>query len=130
MLHGKQLHRAAWCALLIAVVFGGIVCVAAPAPQSADDAVLVHLNFAIGWYRQLVAVDPGAGQPSDLLYLSNARAEAKQALQSAFQSAQAIATLQAQQKKADAGPASTVATGEQSTMPKVSRALCKKLRTP
>jgi small-conductance mechanosensitive channel len=66
----------------------------AQAPRIADDAILSHLNSSIGWYRQLSTIDQGAGQPSDLLYLSNARSQARQALQLAFQAAQSIAGLQ------------------------------------
>lgn len=92
--------------------------------QIVDSTVLAHLNFAISWYRQVAAADPSAGQPSDLLYLSDARTQARQAVQSAFQSAQAIATLQAQQKKADAGQASTNPQAEQgSDAQSISRAL-------
>ena len=66
----------------------------AQAPQVAEDAILNHLNAGIGWYRQLSTIDQGAGQPSDVLYLSNARSQARQALQLAFQAAQSIAGLQ------------------------------------
>ena len=67
----------------------------AQAPQIAENAILSHLNSGIGWYRQLTTVDQSAGQPSDLLYLSNARSQARQALQLAFQAAQAISGLKA-----------------------------------
>jgi small-conductance mechanosensitive channel len=99
----RQLHRVAWCCFLAIIVTGGISLLAAQATPINDASVLAHLNLAIGWYRQVIAVDPGAGQPSDLLYLSNARADAEQAIQAAFQSAQAIATLEAQQKKERTG---------------------------
>ncbi len=66
----------------------------AQAPQIAENAILNHLNAGIGWYRQLTTVDQSAGQPSDLLYLSNARSQARQALQLAFQAAQSISGLQ------------------------------------
>ncbi len=65
----------------------------AQAPQIAESAILGHLNLGISWYRQLTTVDQGAGQPSDILYLSNARSQARQALQLAFQAAQSIAGL-------------------------------------
>jgi hypothetical protein len=58
-----------------------------------DAAVIQHLNAAITWYNQLIAVNESAGQPSDTFYLNNARSLAKQALQFAFQSADAEATL-------------------------------------
>jgi small-conductance mechanosensitive channel len=68
--------------------------------------ILAHLNQAISWYRQIAALDITAGQPSDSLYLENARASAAQALQLAFQAASAQAALLAQKKKtagSDAG---------------------------
>ncbi len=73
---------------------------AAQQPVSPGDAVLQHLNQAISWYRRIASLDVSAGQPSDALYLANARASAAQALQLAFQAAQAQATLLAQQKSA------------------------------
>ncbi len=45
----------------------------------------------------MTAIDQGAGQPSDVLYLSAARSQAKQALQLAFQASQSIAALQGAQ---------------------------------
>ena len=66
--------------------------------MSRGDAILQHLNLAISWYRRVSSLDISAGQPSDALYLANARASAAQALQLAFQAAQAEATLLAQQK--------------------------------
>ncbi len=65
----------------------------AQAPQIAETAILAHLNSGIGWYRQLSTIDQGAGQPSDVLYLANARSQARQALQLAFQAAQSISGL-------------------------------------
>ncbi len=74
-------------------------------PVSPGDAILQHLNLAISWYRRVSGLDISAGQPSDALYLASARASAAQALQFAFQAAQAEATLLAQQKApADANP--------------------------
>jgi small-conductance mechanosensitive channel len=71
------------------------VCAAAAPRQSSPDsaAVLAHLNQAISWYRHLDALDVTAGQPSDTLYLENARDSAAQALQLAFQAATAQAEL-------------------------------------
>jgi small-conductance mechanosensitive channel len=63
-------------------------------PQIADEAIVGHLNLAIGWYRQLAAINSEAGQPSDTLYLSQARSDGRQAVQLAFQAAQSIADLQ------------------------------------
>jgi len=64
-------------------------------PQSHRDsgAILNHLNDAISWYRHVASVDATAGQPSDELYLENARNSASQALQLAFQAALAQAAM-------------------------------------
>ncbi len=74
-----------------------LVCAAwAAAPNSLQidgNAILHHLNVAISWYRHLSAADETSGQPSDVLYLENARDLAHQALQFAFESAQAEASL-------------------------------------
>jgi small-conductance mechanosensitive channel len=65
-------------------------------PQLDGSAIIDHLNAAISWYRHLASLDVTAGQPSDVLYLENARSTAAQALQLAFQSALAeAAPLQA-----------------------------------
>ena len=63
------------------------------APQNDSDAIVNHLNAAISWYRHVASVDVTAGQPSDELYLENARNSATQALQLAFQAALAQAAL-------------------------------------
>ena len=77
--------------VMLLVGLGGLC---AQAPQIAESAILNHLNSGISWYRQLTTIDQGAGQPSDVLYLSNARSQARQALQLAFQAAQSISGLQ------------------------------------
>ena len=76
---------------MVLVIAGALF---AQAPQIAETAILNHLSSGIGWYRQLTTIDQGTGQPADVLYLSNARSQAKQALQLAFQAAQSIAGLQ------------------------------------
>jgi hypothetical protein len=58
-----------------------------------DAAIIQHLNSAITWYKQLTTANEAAGEPSDAFYLENARGLAKQALQLAFQSADAEAAL-------------------------------------
>ena len=58
-----------------------------------SDAILHHLNAAISWYRHIAGLDVTAGQPSDVLYLENARSSASQALQLAFQASLAQAAL-------------------------------------
>ncbi len=62
-------------------------------PPVDDAAILNHLNAAISWYRHVASVDVTAGEPSDELYLENARNSASQALQLAFQAALAQAAL-------------------------------------
>jgi len=64
-----------------------------------DAAIIRHLNAAITWYKQLSSANESAGQPSDAFYLENARNLAKQALQLAFQSAEAEAALLATDKR-------------------------------
>ncbi len=75
---------------------------AAQTPPSQSSRILAHLNQAISWYHRIAALDITSGQPSDTLYLANARSSAAQALQLAFQSASAQAALLAQEKKASA----------------------------
>ena len=41
-----------------------------------SNAILAHLNAAISWYRHVAGLDITAGQPSDALYLENARSSA------------------------------------------------------
>ncbi len=57
-----------------------------PEGMEAGD-VLEHLNVAIDWYRHLTSMDTGAGSSGDILYLQEARTQALQVLQLAFQSA-------------------------------------------
>jgi len=82
---------------------------------SPETAVLNHLNQAISWYRRVASLDVAAGQPSDSLYLENARNSAIQALQLAFQSASAQATLLAQKGKS--GGADNNAAPDQPSQP-------------
>jgi small-conductance mechanosensitive channel len=80
---------------------------AQPAP-AGNGAILAHLNAAIGWYHRVAGLDITAGQPSDILYVENARHSASQALQLAFQASQAQAVLLAKQKQTpNAGNATT-----------------------
>jgi small-conductance mechanosensitive channel len=72
---------------------------AAQTPPSQSSLILAHLNQAISWYHRIAALDITSGQPSDTLYLENARNSAAQALQLAFQSASAHQAFLAQQKK-------------------------------
>jgi small-conductance mechanosensitive channel len=79
---------------------------AAIAQQAQPDAtaVLRHLNSAITWYRQLMAANESAGEPSDIYYLDNARTLARQVVQLAFQSADAEAQLLSTGKAGESAP--------------------------
>ena len=83
---------------------------AAQTKPSESSLIQAHLNQAISWYRQVAALDVTAGQPSDTLYLENARNSATQALQLAFEAASAQAQLLAAQKKKVVGNTSTAET--------------------
>ena len=92
-----KLHTRNCCVVFLALV-AALGLLFAETPQIAQTAIFDHLNAAIGWYRQLSTVDSGAGKPTDVLYLSNAHTEAKQALQLAFQASESIASLEDQQR--------------------------------
>ena len=81
-------------ARIVCILAGTVILAAASqtAPSESDE-ILAHLNAAIGWYHQVIGLDITAGQPSDILYVENARNSATQSLQLAFQAAQAQATL-------------------------------------
>jgi small-conductance mechanosensitive channel len=85
------------------------------AQDGADDsaAIIGHLNASIRWYRHLLALDVTAGQPSDALYLENARGSAAQSLQYAFQSALAEAAVTQVGKKSNGAATQSGQTGDQ-----------------
>jgi small-conductance mechanosensitive channel len=83
-----------------------------------DAAVIQHLNAAITWYKQLSSSNESAGQPSDALYLENARNLAKQAVQLAFQSAEAEAALLATEKGGGGAAVSSQTSTEQQNISK------------
>jgi len=83
-----------------------------------DAAVIQHLNAAITWYKQLSSSNEAAGQPSDALYLENARNLAKQAVQLAFQSAEAEAALLATEKGGGGAAVSSQTSTEQQNISK------------
>jgi small-conductance mechanosensitive channel len=99
---------------ILVVVAAAALAQASPAPasQAPGSDVLNHLNAAISWYRDLSSMDQGAGQPSDVLYLSTVRSQARQALQAAFQAAQEMVKLQP-----SAGTAGTAESGDSSDQP-------------
>jgi small-conductance mechanosensitive channel len=59
----------------------------------SSDAIVDHLNAVIDWYRQVSSRVPAAGLPSDAVYQFNAQTMSVDAVQLAFQSAQAEAAL-------------------------------------
>lgn len=86
-----------WCAAVLAAFILPQVAQAETTPGQGTDPeradIIRHLNAAITWYNQLMRANEGAGQPSDAFYLESARNQAKEALQLAFESAQAEADL-------------------------------------
>ena len=108
------------CSLAFAVVAAAILlCMSTPTAAMAQQAqpeataVLRHLNSAITWYRQLMAANELAGEPSDIYYLDNARTLARQAVQLAFQSADA--------ELLSAGKSEGAARNEQQNLSKAAR---------
>jgi small-conductance mechanosensitive channel len=102
----KHRRRRISTAILGAVIAVGTLplCLAAPQTKPAppkpaaqvhpeDAAIIGHLDAAITWYKQLATINESAGQPSDAIYLSGARAMAKQVVVLAFQSAEAEAAV-------------------------------------
>ena len=75
-------------------------------PVKLDSAqTLRHLNQIIIWYRHGTTGIPVIGLPSDAIYLDKAQSLGAQAVQLAFQAAQAEAKLIAAEQQANAGPA-------------------------
>ena len=100
---------------LVLFLLGLLSIAAVPQPPASESAaILGHLNQAIGWYRHLATLDVTAGQPSDTLYLENARSSAAQALQLAFQSASAEAALLASGNPNGSGSGNSQPSEEQS----------------
>ena len=114
--------RHSWIAFILAgtVALPLVLAVASQTAPSESDSILAHLNAAIGWYHQITGLDITAGQPSDILYLENARNSATQALQVAFQASQAQATLLAKNKSSQSSnsAAPSPALDQQTTLAK------------
>ncbi len=86
--------RIAGLSFFLTIILAGAIWAASPDSLPIDsNAILNHLNLAISWYRHLSSADETSGQPSDVLYLQNARDLGHQALQFAFEAAQAEAAL-------------------------------------
>jgi small-conductance mechanosensitive channel len=64
--------------------------------SSNQSDVLVHLDAAIKWYKDLTAKIPAGIEPSDSIYLSNAENYSEQVLKLAFQAARAQVQLETQ----------------------------------
>jgi small-conductance mechanosensitive channel len=96
-------------------VFYGILCfvvmacsclagAAARADSSPDrNAILDHLNAVISWYRDATANGQPGELPSDAIFQQNVRTLAAQAVQLAFQSARAQATLLGESEGSNSG---------------------------
>jgi small-conductance mechanosensitive channel len=78
-----------------------------------SNAILDHLNAVIDWYRNTLTRVPAVGLPSDAVYQFNAQNMAFEALQLAFQSAQAEAPLVPTASAANA-PGAGAASSQQS----------------
>ena len=97
MTGGLRVRTAFWGAAIFAALTSA--CLAAPQAKPVpethpeEQAIIRHLNSVITWYKQLATINESAGEPSDAFYLDSARSLAKQALELAFQSADAEAVL-------------------------------------
>ena len=76
-----------------------------------DTAVLAHLNATINWYKNVATKVPAGTEPSDAIYLNNAKNLGAQVVRLAFQSAKAQVDIESQLNGADpnatAGPTSS-----------------------
>ncbi len=86
-------HGAIYAAAAILIFTAGVVLAQSPASSSEGGDIIHHLNVIINWYKQMSSANEAAGQASDVFYFENARSLARQALQLAFQSAEAQAEL-------------------------------------
>lgn len=110
--------------VLLCFAFGLLCAAAAPqAPAPHSNAILAHLNQAISWYRRLDALDVTAGQPSDTLYLENARTTAAQVLQLAFESATAQAERLAAKNQNNPGAGAAAKAQPNDQVQNIARAL-------
>ena len=100
--------------MLALVVFSIAAPVRAQAPSGIPNlpdgnTVISYLNQAIEWHRQLVPEEQLASDPSDVLFVNDARQIANRALQLSFDFAKADAELLAKQQS----PAPSTAEGQQ-----------------
>jgi small-conductance mechanosensitive channel len=66
-----------------------------------DTAVLAHLNATINWYKNVATKVPAGTEPSDAIYLNNAKNLGAQVVHLAFQSAKAQVDIESQLNGAD-----------------------------
>ena len=71
--------------------------------ENDNGDVLIHLNAAINWYKNLTTKVPAGTEPSDAIYLSNAENYGAQVVRLAFQSARAQADLATQTNAGGSG---------------------------
>jgi len=120
LVRGSHQGRHVWVVLILAgtLALPFVLRAKTQSTPTGSEAILAHLNAAISWYHQITSLDITAGQPSDILYVENARNSATQVLQLAFQASQAQAALLAKNKNGQSfnnGP-SSAALDQQTTV--------------
>jgi hypothetical protein len=86
-------RKRTWVMLTIALAAALAGARAQTSGTDRSDAILDHLNAVINWYRHGLTRVSSVGLPSDAVYQFNAQSMATEAVQLAFQSAQAEAAL-------------------------------------
>ncbi len=107
-------YRVICAAAAIFTLSAGVVLAQAKSPDGDD--IIHHLNVAINWYKQMSSANEEAGQASDAFYFENARSLARQALQLAFESAEAQAELLPAPANGAANASASGAAQERSTL--------------
>ncbi len=113
----KGRHGAIYTIAGIIILAVGVVLAPTQAKSTEADDIIHHLNAAINWYKQMTGANEGAGQASDAFYFENARSLAGQALQLAFESAEAQAELLPAPGHAAANAPASGAAPEASNLP-------------
>lgn len=92
---GGRRARHALCFALTLVAFAAAATAQTPPPSSplSPEEITAYLNRSIESYRQIVSQQQIATEPSDMLFLNDARASSLQALRQAFEFARAAAAL-------------------------------------
>ncbi len=86
-------RKRTWVMLTIALAAALTGARAQTSGTDRSNAILDHLNAVINWYRHGLTRVSSVGLPSDAVYQFNAQSMASEAVQLAFQSAQAEAAL-------------------------------------